>query len=356
MADIAINVKDEKFGVKGDFNPITKTGTDDSDAIYNAILYAKQIKARKIIFPTGHYQVKIKYDIDFGNLEIDLQGSTILYTGTNTWVGNGENRLVGIFTLKGDATTYPVHNISGYTPINYLNSRRYIKCSAVQLGAGVIAKDLYNIGDFVFIDINTGIGATVYSVANPEARVLTRVIENDGPAANAIYVEYYSPFNWTGFTPTGTVQKIVPLENMYIHNGFFKEENPVSADSVSGTARDGFLSFINNLHVVNSRFEDLRGEGQKFPLILSKRCYGLSYENIDAKDSKYRGDGGGYCIQNIYSMKVYLNEITGHRVRHIIDFSGSSFSSAINCFGTGDQAECWHIFGIYVRLAWNVRT
>lgn len=91
-----ISVKD--FGAKGDYDPVTNLGTDDTAAIQAAITAAA---GKKLIFPTATYKFTSPLSTD--GIDIDFQNSELYYAGApgffalslNSDSGSGNNQTTG---------------------------------------------------------------------------------------------------------------------------------------------------------------------------------------------------------------------------------------------------------------------
>jgi hypothetical protein len=194
----------EEFGAVGDGI------TDDYKAIQNALDYAGNNGIRKVVFQKRSYRITNILQVPSG-VEIDGNGATILFDNVNNLVINPQNNRAswyGVFNVHG-TTTSTTTNITSYETV--LNKEDIISLNLRKafnyLGKwGVADATGFSVGDFIMIKVP--FRPNSINELLPVAEVLARIEYIDG---NYLYTDYYSPYNWSGYTFSTTEDIITKL-------------------------------------------------------------------------------------------------------------------------------------------------
>jgi hypothetical protein len=179
----------------------------------------------------------------------------------------------------------------------------------------------FAVGDFAILDVKTGTN-TVNNLL-PQATVICEVLEitSDG----YIVLDYYSPYDWSGKTVTGTLTQVTPRKNVMVKNLHIEDEIVVNSTYKTDGQRDTFVSGVSFYYTKNCKAENISGKNTKFPVIINRYSHNFNGKNIKLNRPAIWDGGEGYTCQFITSNKCTLENIYGVRERHNVDISGGAF-------------------------------
>jgi hypothetical protein len=330
LTDISINFN--YFNLKG-------TGTDDDSlAIQNIINQAATGKVKKILFPKANYLLTQPININNDDIDIDLNGSTIIWKGTSNLGNDATSGYVGIFNIKGTKDISFMANCSDIQPsvIDYSNRiARY--CSKITLSSTDITK--FSIGDYIFIAIDTAV--TTSTSYNPRFQGLMQVIDISG---NTLVLDAYSPHDYSAYLPLAYnssdsikqnyyIRKITPVKNVGIRN--FTIDNqyvlnyPITKD-ISTTAnpydRNRSPSGVSTEYTVNVKIENVVGKNMLFPLIKGDTSNNAFVKHVQSRMPVSVGGGEGYVVKLSQSANTIVEFPKGIGTRHVVDYTACNNS------------------------------
>ena len=308
--------------------------TDMTNVFQNLINNAKANKTKKLLFPKSSYKITSPIIIDGDDLEIDLNGSTILWYGTNQV--QTELRDVAVFNIKGsvvstqtitslqpDYRAYDGNNLGGTTRACRIKTDN---------------NSLFAIGDYVRIEYFTGQAPYSTSTLLPNIDITTKIVDitSDG----WIVVDYYSPYNFSNLTPViAKLHKLKTVNNVKIKNFTIDDKIvPAIADADRGIGaypdpveRATFVSGVSTFYTVNTVVENVVGKNTKFPLSINFYSYNNKYKDLFCDNPGIYGSGEGYTLQIMGCLYNDSEKIGGFATRHIIDYARSAFCRAYRC-------------------------
>ena len=324
------------------FGAVLDGVTDDTTALESAISSLDNVlndgtKRYKITSRNGKIKLSRPIYITKSNVELDLSNSEIIWVGDSV-VQVGRERDVAIITVKGEEVTSTKQNI---TNLQKYNTPSIPTKNVMRLQ--VTDKSVYQVGDYVNLTYKTGVNTlnTYY----PQADILCRIVNIDD---YFIYVDYYSPFDYTVLTATGTITKIIPVKNVTIKNMKINDTLPWKHDDTSGDGinRSQCVSGISFWMAVYCQAENIEGTNTKLPLIFTNYAYDLNLKNIRLYDPAYLGSGEGYGVHANQSMYVHCENLYALNERHVLDFSASAFCTAKNIYSPHPKQTSITIHGI----------
>ncbi|MGX5569502.1 hypothetical protein ACWKT7_27870 [Bacillus toyonensis] len=336
-----------------DFNGVT--GTDNTQALWAVLEYAKRNNIGKISFPKGNYLIKNKFVIEFDDIEIDGQGSTLYYNGdTDVQLsqidGSARGFDCGYFTIRGkkiwsDTITEFVPKeiavFSTATTTSHMYSK--IKLTTKQLDV--------KIDDYLRVRYELGTASNHDKKYEPGFQILARVIDKD---SDWIYLDYYTPFKFDANAPilTNLVEKIEVRKNIRMKNFNFidlREDiyKPNYGDPSYGDGpnRSKCLSGIGITYADNVEIENINGNRMKLPVVYSRYTRNVRINNITSTEPMNLGGGAGYTVHCEATLYQDVQNVFGRYTNPVLDFSATSFSSARNIFGWKSNTVAFNMHG-----------
>lgn len=291
---------------------------------------------QKIVLPKGTYTLTEPIDVTQSDIEIDGNGSTIIWEGNDDGLNN-VNRLIGMFNVKGKQTDIKKNIL--YFNLSYgFNTQ----------GGYVIPDTLDDLlpGDHVILDIKTG----EYDVnkLNPKVAIMTKIIEI---ADGKVYLEYANPFNFPAIF-TGTLTKVETVQNVTIKNFNIIDRAPLIEGFVSSASTQypnykPLASGVSLHYANNCIVENVKGINTKFPLVMTYYTSRIKTDNITLEHPSLIGGGEGYLVQFNNSTYCQANDCVGDKARHVVDFTYSAFGTVKRCRGYATASNSYQLHGAY---------
>lgn len=338
LAQTAILV--DSFGAVGDGE------ADDTLKIRDALVYAKNNGYQKVKFdPTKTYRVSDRIPISFSNIEVDVQGATIIYENDKN-VNPYTQYWQSVFHAVGEEDDSTKTAITGYKTINDGTGGQG---NLVKRGRWTVNDaSAFKENDYVFIDVPLDQTIKDYSEARPACQMATKVIS---VGTGYIDTEYYTPFDWTKRVWHGTesLWKIQPLENVTIKNINFIDNNPQVKRTIfeedTTVNRQKQLSVVGGKYVVNFNVENINVKNNHQQGVITYGCIGVSVKNIDVNEPKYLGSGQGYAVQFKHSYNIVAERIKGYKIRHLVDFTASAFATVLQSYSSHEYNYAFDVHG-----------
>jgi hypothetical protein len=255
---------------------------------------------KKITYPKGTYILSSPLNVSSDDVEVDFEGSTLKWRGTAN-LGNGALRQNGVINVWGTLGT--ATNVTEFVPKEELfnvsldNDTFYSSILGCKVKTDNNAQ--FVVGDFAILDVKTGTN-TVNNLL-PQATVICEVLEitSDG----YIVLDYYSPFDWSGKTVTGTLTQVTPRKNVMVKNLHIEDEIVVNSTYKTDGQRDTFVSGVSFLYTKNCKAENISGKNTKFPVVINRYSHNFNGKNIKLNRPAIWDGGEGYTCQFIFSNK-----------------------------------------------------
>lgn len=338
LEDIAINV--EQFGAVGD-------GVAwDTVAFQNAFQYAKNNNIKKIKGTRGkNYKLGDIIPISEGMDDLEFDGDDCKITWGKSTMYDTElpndgwdyKFARGVFHIQGSKTSTKA-NITGkeYT---YFNQLRY----------SVDNIDGFNVGDYCVLKLQTATNWSDYDANSlqPKVEIVTRITKVEIGFITVEYNKLFWEFKTGAFT--GTITKINVVNNITIKNVDFYDISPFENRDVSTSLVGNIklVSLISSIYTSNCKFENIKGENTKLPLILNEFSYKPYMDKIYLKDPACVGGGEGYLNQNIGCYYPTIKNSNAFNERHLADFTSCAFGYAENCFSNSSLSSTFLCHGAY---------
>lgn len=341
------------YGIKGDGK------TDDTDSMQT--MFESIGSNVNIIFPQKSTILVSKPIIVKGShLNIDFNGSTLKYTGTQSLDhNNGSDRYYGALMFIGDveSTVRNIVSVSQYT--GWVNSKDTAghdnyggqknppdQVTRIELSAEDAAT--FSAGDYAEVTLknyNTSDSWSASFSDNPAQLngIITRVLDING---NFIYCDFSSEFIFDNIQ-LATMRQINPKTNIKVSNLNFIDGNETEVpDSPSLDDKSSWVSGLKFIRCANVEIERFRSQKQRFPAISMWQVHDIVIDDFKAKDSKYMGPGCGYGITLIACTRGRINNGRGRKVRHLVDLSASGHIFVNNCHLLNDWLNAFDCHGV----------
>lgn len=323
-----------EFGAKGD------GVANDTTAIKNAIDYCNTNKIGKLVFPTGKYIVDEPLKIHFSNFEIDGQGSEIIWKNETKVTGNfgtgNRHRHYGMFSILGwvayEQSITKVETFKGGTLDSY---------SKLTVNDGTV----FSIGDYVRISCDITNNLTYEYKEGFD--LVVKIINIVG---NAIYIDYYSPFDFSKTNYSSyKIKKLNNIDNIHIHDFILNDivawKSP--SNGADGPNLDKTVSGIGVYYGTNIKIKNITGYNNKLPLIMIQYGYGITSNNIHIDNPAYTGGGQGYGLHYCGVMNGLVQNVSGTKCRHVTDFSYSAFCTLKDMKPSSTYNKAFDLHGIW---------
>lgn len=338
LEDIAINV--EQFGAVGD-------GVAwDTFAFQNAFQYAKNNNIKKIKGTRGkNYKLGDIIPISEGMDDLEFDGDDCKITWGKSTMYDTElpndgwdyKFARGVFHIQGSKTSTKT-NITGKEYV-YFNQLRY----------SVDNINGFNVGDYCILKLQTATNWGDYDANSlqPKVEIITKVTKVEIGFITLEYNKLFWEFKVGAYT--GSITKINVVENVTIKNVEFYDNSPFENRDVSTSlvGNTKLVSFITTIYASNCKFENIKGENTKLPLILNLFSYKPIADKIYLKDPSCVGGGEGYLNQNISCYYPILKNSNAFNERHLVDFTSCAFGYAENCFSNSSLSSTFLCHGAY---------
>lgn len=359
LADIALDAMVPPPPLRGmvaDFNKETKTGTDNTNILKAIISYAKNNDFKRIIIPRGNYLIKNKFEIDFDNIVIDGQFSTLYYDGVDSVqlsiidnsVRSGE---CGYFTIRGSIEW--TDSISQIVPKEIATLNPDSQATFIYSKIKLTSKQSdVKVGDYLRIDYELGTSSNHQNKYEPAIWTVAKVIDKD---ESWLYLDYYSPFAFNSGIPVlvNIVQKVNLRKNVKVENFNFVDlrsdtYKPVYGvpSTQDGTNRDKCLSGVAFTLTENCSAKSINGLYMKLPTVFSRYNRHCKIENITSELPMNLGGGAGYTVHCIGSIYQDVSNIFGNYTNPVVDFSGTTFSKARRIYGWKTNTVAFNFHGV----------
>ena len=330
----------DSFGAVGDGE------ADDTLKIRDALNYAKAHGYQKVKFnPTKTYKVSDRIPISFSNIEVDVQGATIIYENDKN-VNPYTQYWQSVFFAVGEEDDSTKTAITGYKTINDGTDGQG---NFIKRGRWTVSNtNSFKEEDYIFINIPLDQSVKDYSDARPACQMATKIIK---VGAEYIDTEYYTPFDWTKrvWHGTETLWKINPLENVTIKNINFVDNNPQIKRSIfeedTTENRQKQLSAVGGKYVVNFNVDNIDVKNNHNQGVVTYGCVGVTVKNVNVKEPKYLGAGQGYVVQIKHSYNIVVERIKGYKVRHLVDFTASAFATVLQSYSSHEYNYAFDVHG-----------
>ena len=328
ILDISYNIKSS--GAKGDGI------TDDTLSLKTFFTSLLPVdKKKKVIFPPNKtYCISDEIEIKSSNLEIDFNGSSIVYTaskdydyalksGVIKFRSTSEEILSGV--LEFDPLVTTTLGISG----------QFNKVSTIKVTQAVFDK----------ITVDQLIGLTL-RVKNPPYTATefvpalfscAKVLSKDS-VTNKVTLDYYSPYDWSSYNNVFTTNKITLYSS--IKNINIKNYNFTSTSTYLANISPLSFTGVENIKVENCKFEK-----NLLPCVHLIECYNYQVDSCEASNPIITDSGKGYLVQNISCHFGRIRNVIGNGMRHLVDFSGgwdllAENSLDVNTILTNSSFDC----------------
>lgn len=340
----------------GDYDITTSIGTDNTSALLNIINFAKINKIRKVTIPNGKYLIKNLIEIDFDDIEIDGQFSTIYYNGDEAIQlskidGSTRSGDCGYFTIRGEILW--TDSISEIVPkeVASLNADSYSTFiySKIKLTS---KQNNVDVGDYLRIDYELGTSSNHQNKYEPAIWTVAKVIDKDD---TWLYLDYYSPFTFNPTTPVlvNIVQKVNLRKNVIVKNFNFVDLRKDTykptygmASTQDGSNRNKCLSGVGLTLTENCEVRNINGLYMKLPTVFSRYNRHCKIENITSTLPMNLGGGAGYTVHCIGSIYQDVSNIYGQYTNPVVDFSGTCFSKARRIYGWKSNTVAFNFHGV----------
>lgn len=328
---------------------------DDYNQLQNTLNQAANSKSRKVVLKKATYRVTNILNVP-SNIEVDLNGSTILFDNVNKITiqqgafGTGH---FGVFNVHGEQTSTSTDIVSYKSVLNKENiDALRVSRFFNYLGKwGVSSTVGFSVGDFIEIKVPYE-GNSINSI-KPTANVLAKIEHIDG---NFIYTDYYSPYNWSGFTfvsGVATIKKVNVKKNVHIHGGTIIDVAPESyrptfQEPIANIPnRHLYPSGVGIAYAYNVRVDDMVFKDLKQSGIRQYYTHSTKLENFEMVNAKSIGGGEGYASSNMFVMNMTLEQVRGIGApRHLVDISGGYFCQVRDCIGQATTEGAFDLHGV----------
>ncbi|PHF94241.1 hypothetical protein [Bacillus wiedmannii] len=336
-----------------DFNGIS--GTDNTNALWSIIEFAKNNKIYKLAFPKGNYLIKNKFVIEFSDIEIDGQGSTLYYNGDSDVQfsqidGSTRGFDCGYFTIRGKKVWSDT--ITGFIPKEIAvfstattTSHMYSKIKLATMQSDV------KVNDYLRIRYELGTSSNHEKKYEPGFQTLAKVIDKD---SDWIYLDYYTPFKFDVNAPvlSKIVEKVDVVKNIKVRNFNFVDlrEDTYKPEYGEPSLGDGpnrskCLSGIGITFAENVEIENIQGNRMKLPVVYSRYTRNVKMNNISSIEPMNLGGGAGYTVHCEATLYQDVQNIYGQYTNPVVDFSATSFSNAKNVYGWKSNTVAFNMHG-----------
>ena len=316
-----------------EFNYCVKNGKKCNTVLQKLFDEAISKGIKKISIPKSEIILSEMLYVNGSNLEIDFNGSTIIWKGTSRYQENLSDRTDGIINIKG--------NVKSTRNIKWLTGKSPMKDGNYACKFELDDKTGINVGTYLQLEYYTNTKFSEYpsNSLNPLIEIMTKVIGFDG---DYVCVDYYSPFNFSNVTAvTNKCYVIEPIENVSIKNlsvlDTIEPKIPLSERGLGvypdSNERRTFIGPVVAKHSVNCKFENIYGYNTKFPIVNMTFGYGHICNDIICDRPAIVGSGEGYTCQSVGCMFNKLDNIKCYSGRHVSDFSRSAFCEESNIYG-----------------------
>lgn len=332
LLDRAYSVKD--FGAKGD-------GVHDDTTAVQAAFDALPTEGGVITFPDGAYLLTNKITCAKSNVVVDGQNASIHFANTVNNLNNPAIRQnwVGIFNFSGAATgvSQRVSSISTPSFGNFERSTYLVVPDA----SGFAAKD--------WVQVSTPVVSSTANDYKPGIDVLCQVYAVD-LGTNTLTLAYRTAFDMTWCdcgTNVVTVTKINAVRNITVQNIRIYDDMPYTnlnagADAAERTIVAAGIAFE---YAANVTVRNVWATGTKFPLVITHYCNTVIVANVHLEAAAYLGPSEGYAVHFRNSSNLRAMNVTGGRLRHLVDFTTSSWGIVDHCVSHGKDSAAFKLHG-----------
>lgn len=336
-AEYATDLTEVKDGLeelsKNENNPFSlgldgQSSSDVSTLMQQFLDFSTSSGIKKVNFPYGTYIVSTPLYVNSDDVEVDFQGSTIKWRGTAN-LNNSNLRAIGV--INGHGTLGSNATVTEFVPKEELFN---VSIDSDSFVSSILAckvktnnNSLFAIGDFVNLDLSTG--TNTISTLLPMVGIICEILDitSDG----YIVLDYYSPFDWSGKTITGTLTKVTPRKNVKVKNLRIEDEVVVNATYKTDGQRETFVSGVSFLYDKGCDTKNISGKNTKFPLVIHRYSHTSQNNKLEVKKPAIFDGGEGYSIQFIFCNKCTADSSNPVRERHSVDISGGAFFEISNC-------------------------
>lgn len=336
--------------------------TDISVGLQSLLGTASTNRLKKISIPKATYKLSTPINISGDDIELDLNGSTILWEGVSgvtgsttdpiTNVGNKNNQNFGVFNVKGSfgEDINVIEYIPYYEYYMPLPEQPAFTQTIITSKLKLESKDGISVGDFIRLTYRTGAKYTTSTDYTNKSDVVmdivSQVIAIDG---EYLLLDYYSTVTHAGKlnndTGTGILfsntddsasmakcKKLIPRKNVKVKNFTIVDtivpllpENERGSSQYTGSDGDTFVCGVNLNGTAFCEVENVTVQNGKYPAVINRYSYKSKISNIGMLEPSIYGSGEGYTVQSFGSIYSEFYNLYGIRTRHVIDFLFAAF-------------------------------
>ena len=300
----------EEFGAKGDGI------ADDTEAINKCVAYGSDLPT--LINFSKKYKITNKIKLN-SNTILNLNNSLIIWAN-ETNVINGDRvareHWNGIFDIEGE-------KLESCKIISSSGESSYVK------GTNFIVENasLFNVGDFVAIDINR-VGNQSQETYKPCVNILCKILKI---VDNIITVDFKSEFDLSQATynSNSLITKINPKRNIIINDINISNIVPWYDYTTEGNVEnfngqlvaDKMACGVGIKYATNIKINNIYGKRIQYPLVMSFYAYDIEVNNPYNDTPSFVASAQGYCVKIARTKKARVNNPNGFNCRHIFDAS-----------------------------------
>ena len=288
------------------FNIVGDGVRDNSDEINQMLEEIPE--GSKVTFEKGSYVVSKPIEINKSNISVDFNGSEIIWKSGNSVESNGIIKATGNLETAIDVTSFT-------------SNRKGIELT-------VASHDLVK-GDYIYLMGNT-VNRDYVNNFLPATTILVKVSD---VTETIIKVNFVNNYNYTADTYFSFAKANV-ISNVHVKNANVIDE------TTSGYINGVYLNYVVNSTVENINIKDTTRKGVKV-----QSCNNIKVSNIYATAQVVTA-GSGYCLQVNQSNIVYLDNINGGYLRHLIDITQSVDVIARDSQGLNATNNAFDLHGI----------
>lgn len=324
---------------------------DDTDGFEKAAEHLESIGGGKLYGQPGAVYMLSRPIYFPSNTTLRFNGATVHYTASDKTIQNYGDRDIGFFNFHGELVDNPIP----VTSFNLYNDFRFVDINTFPTDGYIIVPDtsVFKQGEYIVFDVVSGnwkesTGGYDATKLTPKDHKLLQITLIS--SSTKMFVDYITPYDFTGLPTVATVQKVKLAENIRVSDLNMIDDyvitypkNPNANDPFRGL----YVCGVGIRYGNNVRIQNVTGTNMKYNILQMNTSNDVVFEDVVNNNPAIVGAGAGYTGQFIYCKKVQVRRAFNYEGRHVIDFTGSAYSSVEDSEGFRMYSAAFQCHGYY---------